>query len=62
MRALALRSAAAARQTHALLEQSAARAGQGVALSDAVMAKLTDIDGGVKRRQRSPRSRKKSKR
>ncbi|GLC27824.1 methyl-accepting chemotaxis protein [Roseisolibacter agri] len=47
VRALALRSAEAARQTHALLEASAQRAGQGVTLAGDVRARLDAIDRAV---------------
>ena len=47
VRALALRSAEAARQTHALLAASATSAEQGVGLATVVMEHLTHIDGAV---------------
>ncbi|MGZ9194800.1 MAG: methyl-accepting chemotaxis protein, partial [Gemmatirosa sp.] len=47
VRALALRSAEAARNTAALIEESVRHTESGVALTEAVVRRLQEIDGGV---------------
>jgi methyl-accepting chemotaxis protein len=49
VRALAIRSADAAKQTAALIEQSVTTANEGVTLNSAVLAQLADIDANVTR-------------
>ena len=49
VRSLAIRSAAAAKQTADLIDQAVSVAGEGVTLNDAVLSQLTEIDGHVAR-------------